>query len=592
MLLRLGQRLYARLRVTSPLHVYMYAILIGLATGSFGLLFNHVIHFVRDLIFLHGIGLSIPDPRGEGLPGVAVVPFAPFLLFVAPAIGGLFSAIVTTYFCQDARGGGTDAIIRAFHAEGGRIGGRVPFFKSLATIFTIGFGGSAGKEGPIMQIGAGIGSFFGKILRVGDRAHRSMMLAGVAAGLATVFRAPFGGALTAVEVVYREDIESDSLLPAILSAVSAYMVVRAFQTDAAIFVVPPVHLNTFYELLLYVLLGLVCVAMGYLFTAYYRFIRRLFEDWDVHPVLKPAVGGLAVGLAALLFHDSIGDGLGVLQEAILGRRPATEWWGVAGFFLFLAGLKIVTTSFTVATGGSGGVFTPSLFIGGMLGGAVGVVARHVFPGLEISVVSFIMVGMGGFFIGVAHAPIAGMVMVCDMVGNYTLLPALMIVSVLSTVISRFSIYEGQIENRFHSPAHYWDMNLNLLSQMRISAYTNLLRHVAVVDPNRLVHDVEHDALEMKATDFIVVGKAGAYRGICSLRHFRHTSETEELRKLLTVSDVAREIRGLRLTDTFNDALQVMMENEIDKVAVIGDHNEVLGYLRFVDIMKAYNQRVR
>lgn len=592
MLSRFAQRLYARLRVTSPLHVYMYAILIGLVTGLFGLAFNHMLHAVRDAVFLHGIGLALPYPRGEGVAGSPSVPFSPFLLFLAPAAGGILSGIVTTYFCHDARGGGTDAIIRAFHSEGGRIGGRVPFFKSLATIFTVGFGGSAGKEGPIMQIGAGIGSLFGRVLRVGDRAHRSMMLAGVAAGLATVFRAPFGGALTAVEVVYREDIESDSLLPAILSAVSAYMIVRAFQADAAIFVVPPVQLNTFYELLFYVLLGLVCVGTGYLFTAYFRFVRRIFENWKVHPVLKPAVGGLIVGLAAVLFHDSIGDGSGVLQEVILGRRPDAEWWGLALFFLFLAGLKIITTSFTVATGGSGGVFTPSLFIGGMLGGAVGVVAQHTFPDLNISLVSFIMVGMGGFFIGVAHAPIAGMVMVCDMVGNYTLLPALMIVSVLSTVLSRFSIYEGQVENRFHSPAHYWDMNLNLLSQMKIENFSNLLRHIATVEPSRLVHRIEQDALALKATDFIVVGNGGTYEGICSLRHFRHTPETEALRNLLTAADVAREIPAMKLTDTFSDALQVMMENEIDKVAVVGERNEFLGYLRFVDIMQAYNQRVR
>jgi CIC family chloride channel protein len=592
MLSRFAQRLYARLRVTSPLHVYMYAIFIGLVTGLFGLAFNHMLHAVRDAVFLHGIGLALPYPRGEGVAGSPSVPFSPFLLFLAPAAGGILSGIVTTYFCHDARGGGTDAIIRAFHSEGGRIGGRVPFFKSLATIFTVGFGGSAGKEGPIMQIGAGIGSLFGRVLRVGDRAHRSMMLAGVAAGLATVFRAPFGGALTAVEVVYREDIESDSLLPAILSAVSAYMIVRAFQADAAIFVVPPVQLNTFYELLFYVLLGLVCVGTGYLFTAYFRFVRRIFENWKVHPVLKPAVGGLIVGLAAVLFHDSIGDGSGVLQEVILGRRPDAEWWGLTLFFLFLAGLKIITTSFTVATGGSGGVFTPSLFIGGMLGGAVGVVAQHTFPDLNIPLVSFIMVGMGGFFIGVAHAPIAGMVMVCDMVGNYTLLPALMIVSVLSTVLSRFSIYEGQVENRFHSPAHYWDMNLNLLSQMKIENFSNLLRHIATVEPSRLVHRIEQDALALKATDFIVVGKGGTYEGICSLRHFRHTPETEALRNLLTAADVAREIPAMKLTDTFSDALQVMMENEIDKVAVVGERNEFLGYLRFVDIMQAYNQRVR
>lgn len=590
------QRLTHLAHVATPMHVYAYSILIGLITGFFGLGFNHVLHLVQQFVYLRFVGLSLPATRAEGLETLLpLVAFSPVLVVAAPLLGGFLSAVVTTFFCPEAKGGGTDAIIQSFHSEGGRIEGRVPIFKSLATIFTVGFGGSGGKEGPIMQIGAGIGSFIGTQMKAGDRARRSLMLAGVAAGMSTVFRAPFGGALTAVEVVYREDIESDSLLPALLAAVSAYMVIRGFHADASVFTVPAVRLEHFYELIMYVGLGLLSVGVGFLFTRYYRLVQGMFDRWDVHPLLKPTAGGLVVGIVAFFFHSSIGDGLGVLQQAILGNRPveaAEGGYSLAGFFLYLAFLKIVTTSFTVGSGGSGGVFTPALFIGGMLGGALGVFMQTLFPDLHISVVSFIMVGMGGFFIGVAHAPMAGMVMVCDMVGNYTLLPALMIVGITSSLFSRSSIYRGQVENRFQSPAHYWDMNLNVLSRMFVGSHMDHLRRIAVVEPHKLVSDLEKRALDLKATDFVVIRTDGTYLGICSLRHFHHTTETEHLRNLLTAGDVARDIRCLGPGDSFSDALKVMMENEVDKVAIVDDAGQVIGYLRFIDIMKLYYQKVR
>lgn len=588
------RRLWAKAHITSSLHVYFYSIVIGIITGFFGLGFNHALRFFQDFVFLRVVGLAVPLARAEGFKtGNPLVDFSPVLLFLAPAVGGLFSAFVTHYFCPEAKGGGTDAIIHSFHIDGGRIEGRVPFFKSLATIFTVGSGGSAGKEGPIMQIGAGIGSFIGSLVNAGDRARRSLMLAGVAAGMSAVFRAPFGGALTAVEVVYKEDIESDSLMPSILSAVSAYMVIRAFHADASVFAIPGVRLEYAWELVMYVVLGLVSVGMGYLFTSYYKIVRRVFDGWNVHPLLKPAAGGLVVGLIAVLFRESIGDGLGVLQQAILGQNTFNEGgFRLAGFFLFLASLKIVTSSFTVGSGGSGGVFTPSLFIGGMLGGATGIFMHTLFPGLQISVVSFIMVGMGGFFIGVAHAPIAGMVMVCDMVQNYTLLPALMIVAVISAILSRSSLYAGQVENRFHSPAHHWDMNLNLLSRMKISEHLDRLRRIAVVETHKLVWDLERRALDLKATDFIVIRTDGTYAGLFSLRHFHFTGETMPLQNLLTAGDLARNIPALRPENSFSEALLIMMENEVDKVAIVDDRSQLEGYLRFSDIIQVYNKKVR
>lgn len=595
MIQNIVERINSFLKIKSSYHVYFYSIIVGILAGLSAVIFSYTLAYFEHFLFSYVIGLKLSHPAGEKLfDSSPITNYNLFILLIAPAIGGLLSAIVSYLFCPEAKGNGTDAIINAFHHKGGNISLKVPFFKSIATIFTIGTGGSAGKEGPTMQIGAGIGSGIANLFKAGDRARRSLMIAGVAGGLGAIFRAPFGGAFTAVEVVYREDIESDSVVPAFLSSVTAYLVATKFTGNNSIFYIPHVEIFHYYELFFYIILGGISLGFGYVFTNFYKYIKNLFEDLKIHFILKPAIGGIIVGILIIFFHELIGDGLGYMQELILGKQPLNGHpLMIAGYFIFLALLKIILTSFTVASGGSGGVFTPSLFIGGMLGAAVGTMISYLFPHLEISIPSFFLVGMAGFFAGVAHAPIAGMIMVCDMVGNYKLLPALMIVSVISATLSKWSIYEGQVENRFHSPAHYWDMNLNVLKKILISDIQDKIRKIAVVEPHLLLSDLEERSVQLQATDYVVVNFDGTYMGICSLKRFHHTKETEALKYLLTVGDVCDTgIPALKLYDHLSDALRIMHEREIDKVAIVDDSNQLLGYIRFVDIIEIYHSIAR
>ncbi|MCB1164544.1 MAG: chloride channel protein [Leptospiraceae bacterium] len=600
--------------IRNPRRVYVYSLIIGLATGAGAVLFHtalaHAEHFTFDYI----IGLRRSYPAGEHpVGGEPLVPFNPWLMVLLPVLGGLLCGLVVHFLSADAAGSGTDTMINAFHRKEGKVSSRIPLYKSIATVFTISSGGSAGPEGPIMQIGGGIGSAIARFVGAGARARRTLMLAGIAGGLGAVFRAPLGGALTAVEVVYREDIESDSLIPCILASVTAYLVARAAGSQSSIFAVPDVALHHYHELIFYVILGVVCTGIGYLFTLFFNFIRDSFSELKIHPIMKPALGGLMVGLVGVMFPEVYGSGFGYMQQVILGKNPflagspdtamalsaasphgfAAEPLAIVGFFLTVALLKTVTTSFTVATGGSGGIFAPALFIGGMLGGAVGTLANYFFPGLDISVPSFILVGMAGFFSGVAGAPMAGMITVCDIVGSYALLPPLMIVSIISAVMShKWSVYRGQVKNRFESPAHYYDMNLDILDSLTIEKAFKEYRMQAVCENHMLLSNLEDRAHEIQASDFIVIDSSSKYRGICSLRKVHHTKFTDTIRMLVTVEDVLDTVPPLRPDDTLARALRVLMHSEVDKFAIIDNSGMLLGYLRFNDVFQAYHDKVR
>ncbi|MCB1138854.1 MAG: chloride channel protein [Leptospiraceae bacterium] len=601
--------------IRTPRRVYLYSILIGLATGGGAVLFHLALSYAEHFTFDYLVGLHRSYPAGEHpIGGNPVVPFNPWIMLILPVIGGLLCGMVVHFFSADAAGSGTDTMINAFHRKEGKVSSRIPLYKSLATIFTVSSGGSAGPEGPIMQIGGGIGSAIARLVGAGARARRTLMLAGIAGGLGAVFRAPLGGALTAVEVVYREDIESDSLIPCILASVTAYLVARASGNQSTIFAVPEVSLEHYHELVFYLVLGLACTAIGYLFTVFFNHIRDRFAELKVHPILKPALGGMMVGLIGVFFPEVYGSGLGFLQLIILGKNPfmaadphgsmalsnpddisgmASDPLAITGFFLLIALLKIVTTSFTVATGGSGGIFAPSLFIGGMLGGAVGSLTGYFFPALDVSVPSFILVGMAGFFSGVAGAPMAGMITVCDIVGSYALLPPLMIVSIVSSVLShRWSVYRGQMKNRFESPAHYYDMNLDILDSLKIKNVFQEYRTRAVCENHMLLADLEERSHEIQASDFIVIDNESKYRGVCSLRRVHHTKTSSAIRMLVTVEDVLDTVPPLTPDDTLARALRVLMHSEVDKFAIIDSSGVLLGYLRFNDVFQAYHEKVR
>ncbi len=582
-------------RIRGPGTIYAYSIVIGIVAGLLAVGFSALVNLSESAVSTFASGVS---PGNWSLfSGTSVGAFSGIGLAVVlflPAFGGLCSGIITHFLCPQAAGSGTDALIRAFHHEEGRIAAKVPVVKSIATLFTISSGGSAGKEGPTMQIGGGIGSALADAIGAGARARRTLMLAGTAAGLSAIFQAPFGAALTAAESLYKEDIESDSLIPCFLSSVTAYLTGRIFLGDRPILFVQNLSFQNYAEIPFYLILGLVCWLSGKMFVELFRFLGGSFSRLKVHPVLKPALGGLIVGLIGLFFPEAIGVGFRHLQSWVSGRMPLENGSALltAGAFIAIAILKMVSTSFTVGSGGSGGVFGPSLFIGGAVGGAVGCAAMWLFPEIGISVPAFILVGMAAFFSGAASAPLAGMVMVCDMVGSYSLLPALMVASIIAFLTRRKrTLYPSQLQNRFESPAHYWDMDLDVLSRMQIRDMLFALRKKAVVKSGDLLSEIQDRAPEMQASDFIVLDGEGRYFGMLSLKKVRLSFLDQAARFLITAGDAADgAFPPLDPDQTLSAAMRLMTEKETDKAPVV--HEGIfLGYIKHSQILEEYYRKI-
>lgn len=453
------------LKVQSPWHVYLYSALVGLFVGFGAIGFSYIldlgIEWVRGV---HGQEFdthrSLESKMSDLMHWSYWQQSHVWFLILFPAIGGLLSGLASNYLAKETLGIGMDYLIHSFHRKEGKLRKRYSIVRTIATWFTISGGGSAGKEGPIAQIGAGLGVIVADIFKAGQRARRTLLLAGASAGLGAVFKAPLGGALTTVEMVYKEDIESEAVIPCFISSVVAFLVYTGYAGTEKLFNVGTVAFLHVEELLFYSLLGLLCFGFGFLLVQGYHNSRSWIRRVPVANWVKPAFGGLLVGLISLLFYEVTGIGEDFTQELFDGHFPSyfgMEAWQVALAFLVIALIKVLATTLTLGSGGSGGIFGPSLFIGGMLGAAVGSLAQYFYPDSEIFISSYIMVGMGAFYAGLASASLAGIVMICEITGNYLLLPPLILATVFTRILSnKVSLLKHKEKNRFTSPAHAAD----------------------------------------------------------------------------------------------------------------------------------------
>ncbi|TGK01538.1 chloride channel protein [Leptospira langatensis] len=615
------------IRIKGRRSLFLYCVITGIVSGLGAFLFSRALAWAEYISLASIAGLQETHSGGEyyvSLNPISSILLGRWALLFLPIIGGLITGWIVWKFSPDSSGTGTDSLIDSFHNKEGKVDPKVPVIKSIATIFTLSSGGSGGKEGPISLIGAGFGSLVANLTKAGARARRTLLLAGTAGGLGAIFHAPLGGALTSVEMVYREDIESDSLVPCIISSVTAYLVYSSLNGFGAVYKVPEIGFEAYKELIFYLMLGIVCYLSGAFLIRSFQFIQNWSKTWHLPIWIKPAIGGIPVGIIGYFLPEVMGTGAGFLQDILEGTYHFEskigsffQSVGVASnsgsdhiqffanslrvdldilivlCFLLFAFLKIVTTSFTIGTGGSAGMFGPSLFIGGMLGGAVGTLAKLIL-GYKVSIASFVLVGMGAFYAGIASAPIAGMVMICEIIGSYYLLPPLMIVSITSFVLShKLNLYKSQKGTRFQSPAHYWDMNRDLLEEIRISDISDKLRNIAVIRSSSLLSHLEEDSIKINASDYVVLDPEGKYFGMLSLRNIRLYSEGRALTKnLVLVGDAAdTSIRPISVSTSLAAAFKTLLDNGMDKIAV-EEEGKYLGYLRYADIISIYFERTR
>ncbi|HMA42039.1 MAG TPA: chloride channel protein [Gemmatimonadales bacterium] len=449
------------------------AALLGVAGAAAAQLFTLLLRgatwlFLNVLAGYHPPGL--PNEGGTlqeiiGQHGLWLVP-------VATTVGGLLVGILVQRLAPETEGHGTDTVVHAFHRTQGMLRPRVTPIKLIASALTIGSGGSAGREGPIALAAAGVGSVYARLMQRPAADRRMLLVVGMAAGIAAIFRSPIGAALFAIEVLYLDmEFESVALLPAMLASVVAYALNGFFVGWQPLFRVPslltlPRLIDNGWYLVLGVAGGFVAAIVPLLFYG----VRDLFRRLAVPKELKPAIGGLGMGLLALAWPGVIAGGYGWMQLAMDGRLTA-------GVLLALLLAKPLAMSLTISSGGSGGVFAPSLFIGAMLGGWLASLTHQ--PAAPL-----VIVGMAAVFSGAAHVPVASLMMVTEMTGGYTLLVPAALAVMLSYLVQRRlasrwryqGLYEAQVPGRADSPAHHTEhlkIALRLLKERQVLEPTDV-----------------------------------------------------------------------------------------------------------------------
>jgi CIC family chloride channel protein len=466
----------------------------------------------------------------------------------------------------------------------------VPFVKGLATICTLAGGGSAGKEGPIAQIGSGLAAAIGDKLGLSARDRRILLLAGAAGGLGAIFRAPLGSAITAIEVLYLEDFESDALIPCVLSSVTAYVLFVTLLGGAQIFAVPSLPIPAPREIPGYVVLAAVAVPVGRFYIWLFRNTESRFNGWRLPLWVKPAIGGLGVGLIGLWVPKAYSAGWGVIQQALDGEL-------LIATMAIVVVAKILATCLTIGSGGSGGVFGPTLFIGGMLGGVIGFGGHELWPALVPRPEAYVLVGMASFFAGVASAPIGAMLMVTEMTGGYHLLPPLMLVSVIAIVFAgKRSIYRSQLPDRFHSPAHVGDLTINVLEEMKVSDVFRPGGSVDTVTPATGFQLLRDRILESDTATVPVLDERGRIVGLVTAEQIRPVMDEHQLSSFVVAGDVAAPPVTLLCDDDLYRAHELFRASGCPQIPVIEPRNpsepdQILGMLDYRDMMRAYEREL-
>lgn len=564
----------------------LMSIAVGIVSGLGAIFFEELLRWSLHFLLHLPTGFIEPVRGSEAGTVTALASARSWLFLVIPALGGLVSGIMVYYIAPEAEGHGTDAMIEAFHRRGGHIRKRVPLVKILASALTIGSGGSAGKEGPIAQIGAGFGSFMATVLKLKPRDRRILVLAGAAGGIGAIFHAPLGAALFAPEVLYRDtEFEFEAILPCIVSSIVASSVFDQYFGRTALFFPGPVDFQPV-ELLPYAIFAVLCALVGYVYVKLFYDVARdgFFKKVKIPGALKPALGGLMLGVIAFMVPQVMDGGYGWIQAALEGKI----FWGT---MLLLVFMKIAATCCTIGSGGSGGVFGPSVFMGAMLGGAFGYLGHQVAPGWVIHPNSFVLVGIGGFFAGVAKVPVASIIMACEMCASYTLLVPLMLVSTISyLLLGKVSLYEKQVVTRLASPAHTTEFTRGLLEKMYVDDVVEPHPVVVVGEKMPLGQLVEVMA-HSQQNYFPVVSLDGRVTGILSINDVREVMFDESVHQLIVAKDVATaNVVRVFGDESLQEALDKMVLLNVDELPVVkeGAPDEIIAMISKRDIIGYYH----
>jgi CIC family chloride channel protein len=552
------------------------SILVGAGAGVGAVGFRYLILLVTWLFTGHR-DYSGTGGAAHGLIGGAGVWF----VIAAPIVGGLVYGPLTHFFAREAQGHGVPEVMLAVSENGGRIRPRVAIIKSLASAFTIGSGGSVGREGPIVQIGAALGSTLGQLTRLPEHRLRVLVACGAAGGISATFNAPIAGVFFALELILR-DFEADSFGLVVLSSITADIIGRAAFGTHAFLQLPTFELRSPVEYVFYAGLGLTAAVVGVAFVKLLYGTEDLLDRiWRGPAWLRPAVGGLGLGLVLLAVPELYGVGYPPLERAIGGHYAL-------GFLLLLLGGKIVATSLTLGIGGSGGVFAPSLFIGAMLGTAYGSGLHSLLPGVTGPAGAYGLIGMGAVFAATSRAPITAVIIIFELTGEYGVILPLMFAIVvavgLSAIFSKDTIYSLKLRRRgvdIRRGRAPNPMALVTVAEAMQPTPEPLLSGASLDDAVEQLSGTGRDALP-------VIDPDGAFRGTITIHEVEDALNRDTTD--VTVGDVTRETPALRSTQSLEQAVGTFVSHSRTGLPVLAPNSrDVIGWITHLDVLQAYNR---
>lgn len=555
---------------SETLFLLLFANLVGIGAGFGAVLFRWLIASFQNIFFNQG---------------QHILSFlGPYYVLIIPTVGGLIVGLLIYFFAAETKGHGVPEVMLAVMAGSGKIRPRVAAIKALVSSICIGSGGSVGREGPIVQIGSALGSTIGQVLKLNQDKIRILVACGAAGGIAATFNAPLAGIFFALEIILRE-YGTRYFSSVVLSAVTATVISRTFLGSSPAFIVPPYQLLSHWEFAFYLVLGFLAAFVGLLFIKVLYKCEDIFDAIKIPNYLKPAIGGLILGGIGLYFPQIFGVGYPSIENLFAGK--------LLPFLVFgLVGLKILATALTLGSGGSGGVFAPSLFIGAMLGSSFGSLLAMVFPELPISPGAYALVGMGAVFAGAAQAPISAILILFEMTDDYKIILPLMVTCVIATLvvkrISRDSIYTLKLRRRGIDISKKEEHD----SLDKITVSEAMFRKVITIGESTTATEVMALIRSTTHRGFPVIDKYHRLSGIVT--YFDIIQAMRRGEKDVKVKDIMTSDLVVCYPDeTLKTVLEKLGSKDIGRIPVVerSDPRKLVGLITRKGIIHAYNQEL-
>ncbi|BBO84975.1 chloride channel protein [Desulfosarcina ovata subsp. sediminis] len=552
------------------------AVLIGVLTGFLAVGFRYLL-LVASRLCWH-------DPL-DIIGGATQLPWIAVILI--PLSGGLLVGPIVSKLAPETRGAGVPEVIHAVASKQGIIRHRTTFYKILSTVVSIGSGASVGREGPIVHIGASVGSSVAQLVRLSSEWRSVFLACGAAAGIAATFNAPMAGMLFAVEIIL-VDFEISYLSHIAISAVAATVVSHQFLGNLPAFDIPPYTLVSYWEILLYGLLGIIAGFVSIAFIKSISIVEDTLNRFRIPSGLQPAVGGLIVGLLAVKVPHVLGVGYQSVNLILTGKMALD-------IIAVVLVCKLAATSFSIGGGFSGGIFAPSLVLGALLGGIFGVAVNHLFPEWSAAYPAYGLVGMGAIVSGVTMAPITAIFTIFELTYNFEIILPLITSCITSLiVVKKFygnSIYETKLLKKGIKIVRGHDVNL--LRSIHVTEYMDRAYERIGVGTGLL--DLIAKARESTYPHFVVLNDGDELVGMLSMRDLKYClSDMADLSTIVVAADImTQNVHCLVPADTLETAFEAFEGKHISTLPVVDPVNrkKVLGILKKSNLILAYNEKV-